>query len=42
MAGKTSVIMLSHRICRAPSGSGQPITIAAKTTTISDKLQENR
>lgn len=41
-AGNTSVIMLSHKICRAPNGSGQPIMMAAKTVTISEKLQENR
>ena len=42
IAGKTSVIMLSHRTCRGPSGSGQPIMIAANTVAISARLHEKR
>ena len=42
MAGKLSVISLSQRICSTPSGSGQPIMIAANTMTSSAKLHENK
>ena len=41
-AGKMSVIKLSHNICRATRGSGQPIMSAINTVRISEKLQESR
>ena len=39
-AGKTFVIMFSHRMARAASGSGQPSKIATKMTWICEKLQQ--
>ena len=42
IAGKTWVTRFNQRVCKAPSGIGQPSMIAAKTATISARLHEKR